>query len=885
MGEKILIIVENMPVPPDFRVWKEARSLRQAGYDVIVLCPRGKGGEKGYEFIEGVHIYRHPTAREGHGAWGYVCEYAYALFWEFLYSWWIYLRRGFHVIQGCNPPDDIFLVALPFKLLGVKYIFDHHDVNPELYLAKYGKTDLFYKIQLWLERMTFRCSDVVMSTNNSYREIAITRGGIPEDDVFVVRNGPSPATFKAVSPNPARKYGKRYLVGYVGVMNSQEGLDILLEVALRIKNLGRKDIHFTCVGRGPELATLRKMTQDKQLDDMVNFTGFVPDAEMVEILSTADVCVNPDRPSSMNSMSTMIKILEYMGLGKPIVQFEGTEGRFSAQDASLYSNASDPVVDFSDKILWLLDHPEVRQRMGQYGRTRIEKELAWEYSVQSLLAAYEKAFSKMRRKHPFQANIPNPEMYGVIRQMNKSLCQYYQCPERRIPLFLKGSLSGEDGYFKFGHNVLYGRLNGAKTATTPSHAIRDVSSECVEQAGAVYLPFDATQVANNLRHEAYTSSSAGWHPGSSLLGRGYYFLRPALPVGLRKHLQKFRLNGWRQLGFPHWPVDRTVDTLLEDLLLLSLRAGQQQEIPFIWFWPNGATSCAIMTHDVETSVGRDFCSSLMDIDGRFGIKASFQVVPESRYDVPESYLESIRSRGFEVNVQDLNHDGRLFRSKKEFLARVVKINEYRRQFKAEGFRSAVLYRRQEWFDALDFSYDMSVPNVAHLDPQRGGCCTVMPYFVGNLVELPVTMTQDYSLFHILEEHSIELWKQQIELIIAKHGLINLIIHPDYIIDREERATYETLLAYLTRLRAEKNVWMPLPGEVASWWRERSNMRLVEVDGAWQIEGTGRERAQIAYASEKDGQLVYSFESSSEKSGCSTLASQRDLTSSDRIEPV
>jgi glycosyltransferase involved in cell wall biosynthesis len=399
---KVLIIVENLPVPMDFRVWKEARSLREAGYEVTVLCPRSKGAPQGYEFLDGVHIYRHPTAKEGNGAWGYLREYTVALFWEFLYSWWIYVRRGFHVIQGCNPPDDIFLVALPFKLLGVKYIFDHHDVNPELYLSKYGKKDLFYKVQLQLEKGTFRCSDVVMSTNNSYREIAMTRGGIGADNIFVVRNGPSPE-FKAVPPNPALKHGKRYLVGYVGVMNSQDGLDILLDVALRIKSLGRRDIHFTCIGGGPELPILRKIIQEKQLEDMVTFTGFVPDAELVEILSTADVCVNPDRPCQMNSMSTMIKIMEYMALGKPIVQFDGKEGRFSAQEASLYSDGGDHVVDFAEKILWLLDRPEERERMGQFGRNRIEKELAWEYSVENLLAAYEKAFSKKRGRQALQA--------------------------------------------------------------------------------------------------------------------------------------------------------------------------------------------------------------------------------------------------------------------------------------------------------------------------------------------------------------------------------------------------------------------------------------------------------------------------------------------------
>ena len=402
MTRKVLIIVENLPVPMDFRVWKEARSLREAGYVVTVLCPRSKGVQRGYEFLDGVHIYRHPTPTEGNGAWGYFREYTYALFWEFLYSWWIYFRRGFHVIQGCNPPDDIFLVALPFKLLGVKYIFDHHDVSPELYLSKYGKKGLFYKIQLQLEKGTFRSSDVVISTNNSYREIAMTRGGISADNIFVVRNGPSPE-FKAVSPNPALRRGKRYLVGYVGVMNSQDGLDILLDVALRIKSLGRRDIHFTCVGGGPELPTLRKITQEKKLEDMVTFTGYVPDVELVEILSTADVCVNPDRPCQMNSMSTMIKIMEYMALGKPIVQFDGKEGRFSAQESSLYSDGGDQVVDFADKILWLLDHPEERDRMGQFGRKRIEKELTWEYSVQNLLAAYEKAFSKKSGRQALQA--------------------------------------------------------------------------------------------------------------------------------------------------------------------------------------------------------------------------------------------------------------------------------------------------------------------------------------------------------------------------------------------------------------------------------------------------------------------------------------------------
>lgn len=394
---KVLIIVENETVPTDPRVWKEACSLRDSGYEVTVLCPRRKGCASGYEVIDGVRIYRHPMPREGDTRFGYLWEYFCALLWEFLYSGWIYLRYGFQVIQGCNPPDDIFLIALPFKLLGVKYIYDHHDADPELYVSKYGKKGILYKILFWLEKLNYRFSDVVMATNISYRDLALNRGGVSPEDVFIVRNGPDPNFFKAVPSKPELKYGKSFLIGYVGVMSVQDGLDILLEVAEHVKNLGRSDIHFTCVGGGSELARLQKITRDKNLTDMVNFTGRIPDQELLDILSTADVCVNPDKPCEMNDISTMIKIMEYMALGKPIVQFDSKEGRFSAKEASLYADKEDRVSDFANKILWLLERPDERKKMGGFGRRRIEEELAWEYSVGNLIGAYERAFSKRKR--------------------------------------------------------------------------------------------------------------------------------------------------------------------------------------------------------------------------------------------------------------------------------------------------------------------------------------------------------------------------------------------------------------------------------------------------------------------------------------------------------
>ncbi len=226
---------------------------------------------------------------------------------------------------------------------------------------------------------------------------------------------------------------------------------------------------------------------------------------------------------------------------------------------------------------------------------------------------------------------------------------------------------------------------------------------------------------------------------------------------------------------------------MSSLLLMSLRASGAKSVPFIWFWPEGHSSCAIMTHDVETKAGRDFCPTLMDIDDAHGIKSSFQIIPEQRYGVTEEFLELIRGRKFEIAVHDLNHDGHLYKNREQFLRRAVAINSYGQTFQADGFRAAVLYRKQLWYDALQFSYDMSVPNVAHLDPQRGGCCTVMPYFIGKILEIPVTMVQDYTLFNILNDYSIGIWREQTKRVMEKHGLMSFIIHPDYVIGARQRA--------------------------------------------------------------------------------------------------
>jgi hypothetical protein len=442
--------------------------------------------------------------------------------------------------------------------------------------------------------------------------------------------------------------------------------------------------------------------------------------------------------------------------------------------------------------------------------------------------------------------------------MNRTFVDYYRCPEEFASCFLDGEQSGPLGHFRFGADAIcYGSISKGAVHPSPDGELHDALKDAVVKRGAVGLSFDSDQIVNNLRFERYCGSSGR----RSLLSGGlasklYYLARPILGVAVRRHLQKLRLADWRSIPFPRWPVDRTVEQVHETMLRLCVQAHDGERVPFVWFWPKGFPSCAVVTHDVEAIKGRDFCPGLMDVDENFGIRSSFQLVPEERYPLSPSFIESIRSRGFEVNVHDLNHDGRLFASEAKFFERVDRINHYGGALRAQGFRSGALYRNLSWYGALEFSYDMSVPNTAHLDPQRGGCCTVMPYFVGKILELPVTTTQDYSLFHILRQYSIDHWKRQISQIMEKHGLASFIVHPDYVLESRTRVIYKSLLSYLVDLRSKGKIWVALPREVNQWWRARSQMKLVRQGNNWVIEGPDKDKARVAYAFLDGGRLVY-----------------------------
>lgn len=393
MNRKILIIVENLPVPFDTRVWQEANTLVKNGYTVSVICPKGKGYYKEYESLEGVNIFRYDLPTEGNGFIGYVKEYFIAFKEELRLAKKVYREIGFDVIQGCNPPDNIYLIAKKFRKYGVKYVFDHHDICPELFCAKFKKKGLLYKILIWLEKQTYKNCDMAFVTNESYKKIAIERGGMDPNRVFVLRSGPRLDRLKIQEPKNEIKRGKKYMVGYLGVIGQQEGLEYLLEVAKYLREVKKRDdIFYGIVGGGPHLEALKAKCREMCLDDIVEFTGRVSDEKMLDYLNTADVCVNPDEYNEMNDKSTMNKILEYMALGKPIVQFDLTEGRYSAQDASLYARKND-AIDMAEKILYLLENPELRKKMGEYGRKRIVNELSWEHTSKALLEGYELIFS------------------------------------------------------------------------------------------------------------------------------------------------------------------------------------------------------------------------------------------------------------------------------------------------------------------------------------------------------------------------------------------------------------------------------------------------------------------------------------------------------------
>lgn len=391
IADRVLIVVQNLPVPFDRRVWLEAMTLRDAGYRVSIISPKGQHGQfqESYQTLDGIHIYRYPAPPEARGAWGYIVEFLYCWAWTALLMLRVWRRHGLDILHACNPPETYFVLGWIVQRFGKRFLFDHHDLSPEMYVAKGGKAGgWLHRGLLALEKATFATADAVITTNESHRHVALQRGGVPEDRVFVVRSGPDFDRLKLLPPEPALRDGFDYLVCYLGEMCEQDGVDLLLEVARRVKHdFGRNDIKFTLLGGGPELDRLRVMASELGLNSFVQFMGRVSDHDLCRYLSTADLCVDPDPYTEWSDQSTMNKIMEYMTFGKPTVAFDLKENRFSAQDAAIYAPPNETRA-FARLLVGLLDDPAQRERMGAYGQRRVRDALAWPHSQPHLLAAY-----------------------------------------------------------------------------------------------------------------------------------------------------------------------------------------------------------------------------------------------------------------------------------------------------------------------------------------------------------------------------------------------------------------------------------------------------------------------------------------------------------------
>ncbi|MBI1796503.1 MAG: glycosyltransferase family 4 protein [Candidatus Eisenbacteria bacterium] len=391
---RVLHLSENLTLPFDRRVWMELNALRAAGLEVSAICPTGDAHPARFEIIDGIPIWRYPAPPPTRGFLSYVWEFLYCWLWTAWLTMVVLVTRGFDVIHAANPPDTFWAIALPYKLLGKRYVFDHHDLCPELYVARFGEArqgSLAHRALGWLEWAQFRTADLVISTNESYRQVAMARGGVVPERVVVVRSGPSRERFAVVrAVDPALKRGRPYLVAYLGVMAPQDGVDHLLRAAQHLVCVrGRKDVTFTLIGAGDSFADLRALNRKLGLEAFVHFTGRIPDEEVEVTLATADVCVSPDPRNPLNDVSTMNKVLEYMACGRPVVAFDLREHRFSAGEGALYAEPNRDE-DLAAKIGELLDDPERRARMGAYNRQRFLERMAWEHNAGELIRAYER---------------------------------------------------------------------------------------------------------------------------------------------------------------------------------------------------------------------------------------------------------------------------------------------------------------------------------------------------------------------------------------------------------------------------------------------------------------------------------------------------------------
>ena len=859
----------------DNRVLRYAETLAKRGDDVEVVSLR-YGSAPRAEVLNGVTVFR-IQARTGK-------EESRALYLARTVLFTLramalvtrrHLKNPYQLAHVHSVPDFLVLAAWVLRLAGCKIVLDIHDLLPEFYASRFNglKPGLAYRTLLLEERLSVAMADYVILPNHLWFDRVVERSA-KRRNCTVILNAVDRSIF---SPGAKKPPDKKFVVLYPGSLNWHQGVDVAIRAVSLLKDRAPQ-LELLICGLGPERTALGSLARDLGLDGRVRFLDPRPIRDVALLMRSVDLGVVPKRKDSFGNEAFSTKVLEFMASGVPVLVSDTKIDKFYYDESLVqFFHSGDPQ-DLAEKLIDLMCDVDrrdtlVRNAAAFAGRTDWDAtkglylDLVDGLVERAGLSAGNGRAKSVAPVGPLESTCRPTTATSTdeapAARTKAAVADYYRCPEDLVTFEAPEMPRGREGYFQFGPDaVCYGTCSTGPTTGGVGMGLYDCSGDEVLSPGSVRLPFDPASAIENVRMERYRDLGRVPHARvTRLLRDAYYLLRPITPSPIRTRVQRMYYRGWRQIGFPRWPVDLSVDKTFQSLLQLLLRNNTKDGIPFIWFWPEGYSSCAMMTHDIETKCGQEFCPELMDLDDSFGIRAAFQVIPEKRYPVTDAFLDRLRNRGYEINVHDLNHDGRLFRDRQTFLDRVQKINAYVRAFGAEGFRAGAMYRRPEWFDALEVAYDMSVPNVGHMEPQQGGCCTIMPYFVNDrLLELPLTTTQDFAVFHVLRQNTISLWKEQIARISAGHGLISFIVHPDYVMHPREKRLYAELLAHLSTLRTHERLWIALPGEINEWWRKRAAMRLVQQGEQWTIEGAGSERARLAYARLRDGRLTHEVQS-------------------------
>ncbi|MBX3421918.1 MAG: glycosyltransferase [Pirellulaceae bacterium] len=781
---RILMLLENASFPDDTRVRMQSQVLSAAGYELTVICPTNRLATRKYETVDGVRVFRYPQPPELGGLLGYMIEYGYSIVMQFLLSLFVMMRGGFDAIHMHTPPDVNAIIPAFYRLFGKRFIYDLHDLSPELYHAqRLGRGNrLVTKVLLGFEKFASRTADLLIATNETQRQVQIRRCGAQPVRCHVVRNGPN-ESFLQAKTSAARPSGESLIViGYVGVMGIQDGVDYLVRaIDIVVRQYRRDDLRVVLVGHGAALSELQALTRSLGLQDIITFTGRIPFADIPAMIAEFDICCTPDPSNPYNDSCTTIKTMEYMALGKPVVCFETPENIKTAGAAALYAKDND-IQQYARLINQLMGDVELRQKLGAVGRERIEKQLAWKHQASQLVHAYD-------------------SLFGITRSWsNRTLeltanCQY-------------------------------------SIASLPQSELNGTSAHC-ELSQTAHYAFPGEVQSVFARHLASDVEKTRL----SLAFRMYYLLRPLIPLSVRQFLQRSRRQAIQPI--PDWYTPVTFLRELKSAVDCAEAAGHEQ--PVLHPWPDGQRYAVSLTHDIETAEGQRCVREIVDMEEKYGLKSAWYFVPH-KYRLDLGLIRELVARGNEIGIHGYNHDGRLFASQSIFNYRVKHINEAGRRFNATGFRAPMVHRNLQWMQQLEFDYDASCFDIDPYQAMPGGVGSPWPMIVGKLVELPYTLPQDHTLFVSLGETCPRIWLHKLQLLRSISGMALLVTHPDYLKAAVHRESYLRLCEHLWQ-SPEK--WLALPHEIASWWRARQATTIL-ADGT--LAGPAAQRGRVTHLS-------------------------------------